>query len=100
MRKYFAAVACISLAACRIEKAKSTDSSSAGAEPGPGVSACGIAPESHVSEDGLGLLRVGVSLDAIRAGCSVLSESGPTDHPVSARVDIGRDTAVLELERG
>jgi hypothetical protein len=85
---------------CRIEKVKSADSSR-GAEPGPGILACGIAAESRVSEDGLGLLRVGVSLDAIRGGCAIIAEepaSGST--PAVALVDLGSDTARLELDQG
>ena len=89
------------LGACRIEKLKSGDTTRGDVEPGPGILACGIAPESRVSEDGLGLLRIGVSLDAIRGSCVILSEqSGSETAPASARIDLGRDTAVVELAQG
>lgn len=89
------------LGACRIEKLKSGDTTRGDVEPGPGILACGIAPESRVSEDGLGLLRIGVSLDAIRGSCAILSEqSGGEKTPASARIDLGRDTAVVELSQG
>jgi hypothetical protein len=90
------------LAACRIEKMKTGDSARGGGiEPGPGILACGIAPESRVSEDGVGLLRIGVSMDAIRGSCTVVSEgSGGDSVPATARVDLGRDTALVELIDG
>ncbi|HET9425884.1 MAG TPA: hypothetical protein VFO55_10970 [Gemmatimonadaceae bacterium] len=86
---------------CRIEKLKSGDATRGNVEPGPGIPACGIAPESRVSEDGLGLLRIGVSLDAIRGSCAIVSEqSGSETEPATARVDLGRDTALVELKQG
>jgi hypothetical protein len=91
----------IVLAGCRIEKMKSADTTRGGVEPGPGIPACGIAPESRVSEDGLGLLRIGVALDVIRGSCAVLSEeSGDEKVPAVARIDLGRDTALVELREG
>lgn len=92
---------CLLLAACRIEKVKSGDTARGGVEPGPGIPACGIVPESRVSEDGLGLLRIGVSLDAIRGGCGIISEqSGSDSTPATAQIDLGADTALVELDKG
>lgn len=88
-------------AGCRIEKMKSADSVRGGAEPGPGIPACGITGESRVGEDGLGLLRIGVTVDAIRGSCAILSEEPAAGSaPARARVDLGADTAVLELNQG
>lgn len=92
---------CLLLAACRIEKVKSGDTARGGVEPGPGIPACGIVPQSRVSEDGLGLIRIGVSLDAIRGSCAVLAEhSGSDTTPATAQIDLGRDTALVELNQG
>src|SRR3954470_3561541 len=100
MKRTLALLLCL-LAGCRIEKVKSADSTSSAVDPGPGVSACGISPESRIGEDGLGLLRIGVSLESIRAGCAILSESpSSAKTPGSARIDLGRDTAALELASG
>ena len=88
------------LAACRIEKVKSGDTTRGGVEPGPGIPACGISPESRVGEDGLGLIRIGVSLDAIRGSCSVISEQMIDSVTGSARIDLGRDTALVALQNG
>jgi hypothetical protein len=92
--------ACLVLAACRIEKVRSDDTTRGGVEPGPGIAACGISPESRVSEDGLGLLRVGVSIEAIRASCAVLSEQAGDSGRAIARIDLGRDTARVDLRNG
>jgi hypothetical protein len=90
------------LAGCRIEKVPTGDTSrGGGVEPGPGINACGISPASRVSEDGLGLLRIGVSLDAIRASCTVIAEQSGSDKiPATASIDLGRDTARVELSQG
>jgi len=91
----------LTVAGCRIEKVRSADSTRVSNEPGPGVVACGISPESRVSEDGLGLLRIGTSLDAVRASCGIISERpGANDAPMVARVDLGRDTATVEFVSG
>jgi hypothetical protein len=91
----------LSVAACRIEKVRSADTTTAGSEPGPGIMACGITPGSRVSEDGIGVLRVGTSLDAVRASCAILSEhQGASDAPMIARVDLGLDTATTEFVSG
>ena len=87
------------LAACRIEKVRSGDTTRLGADPGPGLPACGISPESRVSEDGLGLLRIGTMIDAIRGSCAILTER-ITDSSGSVRIDLGRDTAQVELNQG
>jgi hypothetical protein len=90
--------ACLILAACRIEKVRSGDTMRGGFEPGPGIASCGISPASRVSEDGLGLLRIGVSVDAIRGACAVLDEqSGDSG---AMRVDLGEDTALVDLRNG
>ncbi len=94
-------VLCLLLAGCRIERVKSGDTARGGVEPGPGIPACGIVPQSRVSEDGLGLIRIGVSLDAIRGSCAILSEqSGSNTTPAVAQIDLGRDTATIELSQG
>jgi hypothetical protein len=101
MKLPIAALLCLSVIACRIERIRTSDTTSAGAEPGPGIASCGISPESRIGEDGIGLIRIGVSLDAIRAGCAILSEQGGTAQtPGVARIDLGRDTARLELQGG
>jgi len=101
MRSPLIAALALLIVGCRIEKAKSGDTARGGVEPGPGIPACGIAPESRVSEDGLGLIRIGVSLDAIRGGCAVISEQPATDKtPATAQIDIGRDTASVETDKG
>jgi hypothetical protein len=87
------------LAGCRIEKIRAGDTTRLGVEPGPGIPQCGISPESRVSEDGLGMLRIGMSIDAIRGGCAVISEQ-VEDSSGIARVDLGRDTAILLLNKG
>jgi hypothetical protein len=87
------------LAACRIEKVRSSDTTRLGVDPGPGLPPCGISPESRVSEDGLGLLRIGTTLDAIRGSCAVISERA-TDSTGEARIDLGRDTAIVALSKG
>jgi hypothetical protein len=91
--------ALVLVAACRIEKVRSGDTTRLGVDPGLGLPSCGITTESRVSEDGLGMLRIGMPLDAIRGGCAVLSER-VTDSIGSARVDLGRDTALVELSKG
>jgi hypothetical protein len=88
-----------SLTACRIEKVRAGDTTRMGVDPGPGIPQCGISPESRVSEDGLGLLRIGMPLESIRGGCAVIGESG-TDSVGSALIDLGRDTAVVDLDKG
>jgi hypothetical protein len=93
-------VACLLLAACRIEKVRSGDTTRGGFEPGPGIASCGISPASRVSEDGLGLLRVGVSIDAIRGACAVLDERAVVAGTGMVRVDLGEDTALVDLESG
>src|ERR1043166_6774374 len=89
MKAIFAAIGCCTLlAACRIEKVRTADSASASAaEPGAGLNACGITSESRVRDDGIGVLRMGMSLDAVRANCTVLSEKpGANDAPMVAMV--------------
>jgi hypothetical protein len=93
-------VACLLLAACRIEKVRTGDTARGGVEPGPGIASCGISPESRVGEDGLGLLRIGVSLDAIRGACAVLSEQTGDSGSGVVRVDLGRDTAIVDMQNG
>ncbi|HEY6219224.1 MAG TPA: hypothetical protein VIV65_04140 [Gemmatimonadaceae bacterium] len=89
------------LVACRVEKVRTPDTTSVANEPGPGVSSCGITTESRVREDGLGVLRIGMSIDAVRANCSVLSErSGANDARLLAMVDLGKDTAAVEFVSG
>lgn len=88
-----------SLTACRIEKVRGGDTTRMGVDPGPGIPACGILPESRVSEDGLGLLRIGMTLEAVRGGCAVISER-TTDSVGLARIDLGRDTAIVDLKNG
>jgi hypothetical protein len=88
-----------SLTACRVEKIRLSDTTRLGVDPGPGIPPCGISPESRVSEDGLGLLRIGMSLDGVRGSCAVISEKG-IDSIGEARIDLGRDTAVLMINRG
>jgi hypothetical protein len=101
MKSSFIFAVLVAATACRIEKVKSGDSATLGAQPGPGVQACGISTGSRVTEDGLGLLRIGASIDAIRANCSVLSESqGTTTSMTRARVDLSEDTAAVEFENG
>jgi hypothetical protein len=93
--------ALLSIAGCRIEKVRSADTTSVGSEPGPGIMACGITPGSRVSEDGIGVLRIGTPLDAVRASCAVISERpGANDAPLIARVDLGLDTATAEFVSG
>jgi hypothetical protein len=100
MRPSILVAACLALAACRIEKVRSGDTARGGVEPGPGIASCGISPESRVSEDGLGLMRIGVSVDAIRAGCTLVAEQLGDSASGTAAVDLGRDTARLEITRG
>ena len=90
---------CLPLAACRIEKVRAGDTTRLGVDPGPGIPACGISSESRVSEDGLGLLRIGMTLDAVRGGCAIISER-TTDSVGYARIDLGRDTALVDLSKG
>src|SRR5258708_24564607 len=91
----------MSLAGCRIEKVRSADTTTVGSEPGPGINACGITPGSRVSEDGIGILRIGTPLDAVRASCAIISEhSGAHDPPLVAGVDLGLDTATAEFVGG
>src|SRR6185295_11713423 len=89
----------VTLTACRIDKVRLSDTTRLGADPGPGIPPCGISPESRVGEDGLGLLRIGIPLDAIRGGCAVISERG-VDSIGEARVDLGRDTAIVAVAKG
>ena len=100
MRSLILTACLLPLAACRLEKVKSGDTTRGGAEPGPGIPACGISAESRVGEDGLGLLRIGVSLEAIRGSCSIIAEETIDSTTGRASVDLGRDTAVVELRRG
>src|SRR4051812_45940914 len=103
MKAATAIVGCFTFfAACRIEKVRTADSgSAAAAEPGAGLSGCGITSESRVRDDGIGLLRMGMSLDAVRANCTILSERpGANDGPMVAMVDLGRDTAAVEFISG
>ena len=91
----------VAIAGCRIEKFHTTDTATASNEPGPGLLSCGISPESRISEDGIGVLRIGASLDAIRTSCTVISErAGANDAPVLANIDLGKDTARLEFVSG
>jgi hypothetical protein len=91
----------LSVAGCRIEKVRSADTTTVGSEPGPGIMACGITPGSRVGEDGIGLLRIGTPLDAVRASCAIISERpGANDAPMIARVDLGLDTATVEFLGG
>jgi hypothetical protein len=90
----------VAVTGCRIEKVRAGDTTRGGVEPGPGLLACGIVPESRVSEDGLGLIRIGVSLDAIRGSCTVVSEQFGDSSLGTARIDLGRDTALLDLRNG
>ena len=90
---------CLSVAACRIEKVRAGDTTRLGVDPGPNIPACGISPESRVSEDGLGLLRIGMTLDAVRGGCAVIAER-TNDSVGSAQIDLGRDTALVDLAKG
>jgi hypothetical protein len=84
-------------AGCRIEKVRSS-SANAGSEPGAGLMSCGITQESRVSEDGIGVLRIGTSLDAVLANCTVVSEQAAAiDAPMIVNVDLGRDTAAVEF---
>src|SRR5258708_33764857 len=86
---------------CRIEKVRSADTTTVGSEPGPGINACGITPGSRVSEDGIGILRIGTPLAAVRASCAIISEHiGANDTPLVARVDLGLDTATAEFVGG
>jgi hypothetical protein len=90
----------VSVTACRIERVRSADNSSAN-EPGAGLLSCGITPESRVNEDGIGVLRIGTSLDVILANCTVVSErTASADAPVEVDVDLGRDTAAVEFVNG
>jgi hypothetical protein len=94
------AVVIVSITACRIEKVRTAENSTAN-EPGAGLLSCGITPESRVTEDGIGVLRIGTSLDVILANCTVVSErAGPSDAPVEVDVDLGRDTAAVEFVNG
>src|SRR5690349_3379724 len=92
-------IALVLLAACRIDKVRPGDTTRLGVDPGPGIPQCGISPESRVSEDGLGLIRIGMQIDAIRGGCAIITER-VTDSIGSARIDLGRDTALIELNKG
>jgi hypothetical protein len=99
MRSPQLVAACLLLAACRIDKVRLSDTTRLGVDPGPGIPQCGISPESRVSEDGLGLLRIGITLDAVRGGCAVISEKG-IDSIGEARIDLGRDTAIVAINKG
>src|SRR5436189_2925244 len=88
-----------SLTACRIEKVRAGDTTRMGVDPGPGIPPCGISPESRVSEDGFGLLRIGTSLESVRGGCAVISEKA-NDSTGFATIDLGRDTALVDLSKG
>jgi len=90
---------CLLLAACRIEKIRAGDTTRLGVDPGPGIPQCGISPESRIGEDGLGLIRIGSTLDAIRGGCAVIAER-TTDSVGTAQIDLGRDTALVDLNKG
>lgn len=89
------------IAACRIEKVRGPDTATLGNEPGPGINSCGITPGSRVSEDGIGVLRIGTTLDAVLASCAMLSERpAVADTPMTARIDLGLDTAATEFVGG
>ena len=91
----------LAVSGCRIEKIRSTDTVSAGHEIIPGITSCGISAVSYVSEDGLGVLRIGTSFDAVRSSCAVISErGGANDAPMTARIDLGADTATTEFVSG
>jgi hypothetical protein len=94
------AVACLLLSACRIDKVRSDDTTRGGVEPGPGIPACGISPQSRVSEDGLGLLRIGVSIEAIRGSCAIFDEQIGDSATGTLRVDLGQDTARVDVVKG
>src|SRR4051812_41266433 len=99
MRVLPVVVLTVLIAGCRIEKVRSGDTTRLGVDPGPGIPPCGISPESRVSEDGLGLLRIGMALDAVRGGCAGVFER-TTDSTGEARIDLGRDTAIVALNKG
>ena len=92
-------VLAVLIAGCRIEKVRAGDTTRLGVDPGPGIPSCGISPESRVSEDGLGLLRIGTTIEAIRGARAVIAERNP-DSTGEARVDLGRDTAIVALNKG
>lgn len=92
--------ACLLLSACRIDKVRSDDTTRGGVEPGPGIPACGIAPQSRVSEDGLGLLRIGVSVEAIRGSCAIIGEQLGDSATGTIQVDLGQDTARVDVVNG
>jgi hypothetical protein len=100
-RPLFGVGIAMAVAACRIEKVRAADTATVGSEPGPGIMACGITQGSRVSEDGIGVLRVGTSLDAVRSSCAVISERPSVGNsPLIAQVDLGLDTATAEFVGG
>jgi hypothetical protein len=99
MRVFPLVLLAVFVTGCRIEKVRPGDTTRLGVDPGPGIPPCGISPESRVSEDGLGLLRIGMMLDAVRGGCAVISERY-ADSIGEARIDLGRDTAIVALNKG
>ena len=101
MRRIAPLILALILAGCRIETVQSDDTTRGGVEPGPGIASCGITPASRVTEDGLGIIRIGSPMEAIRGGCTVISEqNGSASTPGTARIDLGRDTALVELTGG
>lgn len=100
-RSLLGAGVALSVNGCRIEKVRSADTTAVGSEPGPGIMACGITPGSRVGEDGIGALRIGAPLDAVRASCAIISERPEANGaPLVARVDLGLDTATAEFSGG
>lgn len=100
MRPLLIAALLIPLAACRFEKLKSGDTTRGGVEPGPGLPSCGISVHSRVAEDGLGLLRIGSTLESIRSSCAIIGEQVNDSATGTASIDLGRDTAVVQLQQG
>jgi hypothetical protein len=96
-----AAIIALALVACRIEKVRPPDTTAVGSEPEPGIPSCGITTGSRVVEDGIGMLRIGASIDAVRANCAWIGERpGATAASTSATVDLGRDTAAVDFVGG
>lgn len=101
MRYALVLLAAFGVAGCRVEKVGAGDTTSRGAEPGPGMLSCGISRESRVAEDGLGLLRIGALMESVRDGCTVISEEpGVAEQPSVMRVNLGEDTAKVEFVNG
>ena len=92
----------VGLIACRIERVRSVDSTITDSTAGSPVSmGCGITPSARVTGNGLGLLQIGTTLDAIRSGCALFNERRSiSDTTLLASVDLGRDTAAVEFGNG